>query len=131
MGRHQLKKDKQLSNPRRVAREVIAQASDGKKINLSKAMKNVGYAKNSRRIPKVVVTEKEDFKDEIFDFVKEMETERKLCLKELKDPKVRKKATYRDRIDAINKLTNNIQLVTGQTTSNEVMTIIWDDEGDK
>lgn len=122
-----IKADKVLSNPRRAAREVLKQVSDGKKINLGKAMKEVGYSKSTQCQPKSV-TKQDDFKDEVFNFVHEMEEERKQCLRELKDPKVRKKATYRDRIDAINKLTNNIQLVTGQTTSNETMTIVWGDE---
>lgn len=100
-----------------------------KKVSVAKAMRDVGYSK-SKSYSATDVKNSPDFQEELFDFVASMEEERKQCLRELKDPKVRKKATYRDRIDAINKLTNNIQLITGQSTSNESMTIIWGDEED-
>lgn len=110
------------------ALEVKKQIARGEKPNVYRAMLKVGYAKSSAESG--IAKNTKEYKQEMMDVEKAMEAEREQCFIELKDKNVRKTASYRDRIEAINKLTNQIQLLTGRKTSNDSLSISWESEED-
>lgn len=118
-----IKLNTKLSNPRRVAREIIKTASKGKLVNIEKAMKKVGYSPKSARTNQKRIKDNKDFQDEVFDFVSEMERLRTKAIIELNDPKLRKKMTGRDKIEEINTYSKQINLLTGGIT--EKVEIDW------
>jgi hypothetical protein len=114
-------------NRRRVAKEVIKQVMEGKKINISQGMRNVGYAKSTVNTKSPEVRKSVEFQEETMSFINQLEEIVQKDLKQLNDEKRRNKMTPRDNIESVDKLTKLKQLLTGGVTSNEKMTITWDD----
>jgi hypothetical protein len=108
------------------ALKVKEQIANGERPNLYRASLAVGYTESSARAGKARQTK--SYKDEMMDVTKAMENEREQCFKELAYKNVRKTASYRDRIEAINKLTSNIQLLTGKKTSNDNVSFSWEED---
>ena len=106
-----------------VAKEVLESLGKGKKINLGKIMRKNGYAGNTADNPKNV-TETETFKGIVNPVVLALEEERKKIIERLK--KTRNKAKYRDLIDGLDKVTKNIQLLSGGKTDNSGVQISWE-----
>ena len=98
-----------------VAKDISESVGKGKKIILGEILKKNGYSESTSKTPSRV-TETISFKEEINPVVRAMERERDAAIKMMS--KVRNKAKYRDFADAIDKLTKNIQLLTGGRTEN-------------
>lgn len=107
-----------------VAKEVLETVGRGKKVILGKIIKRHGYAKNTADSPKQVTNTK-SYKDIINPVVKAMERERDAILTRL--PKIRNKAKYRDLVDGVDKLTKNIQLLSGRATTNVTISSLLDE----
>ena len=98
-----------------VAKDISESVGKGKKIILGEILKKNGYSESTSKTPSRV-TDTASFKEEINPVVRAMERERDAAIKMMS--KVRNKAKYRDFADAIDKLTKNIQLLTGGRTEN-------------
>ena len=81
--------------------------------SLAAAMVKAGYSKRTARNPKTV-TETKEFKEAVDPFVEKMIKERDAAIARMH--KIRSKAKYRDLTDSIDKMTKNIQLLTGGDT---------------
>ena len=108
------------------ARKVKQQIASGEKLNCYKAMREVGYSESSAR--STLAKNTDAWKEEMKDMVKELEVERAKCLEEMKDQKLRNKASYRDRLETVKVSTNLIQLLSGRQTSNDQVTFTWSGE---
>lgn len=110
-------------NARAVAKDVIASIRKGQKVNKGKILRKHGYSKAMSLSPTKVTTTK-SYLEEIKPIVEQMEFERSEILKLL--PERRGEASYRDLIDATDKLTKNIQLLSGRETESHKISV--DDE---
>jgi len=90
---------------------------------VSRSMLEIGYKPKTAKNPKNL-TESKAFKKELKPLLQRLTDERDRAIKALKG-KI-SKAKYRDLTDAIDKLTKNIQLLSGGKTGREEMTIKWD-----
>ena len=100
-------------NAKAVAKEVSETLRKNKKVILGKIIRKKGYAKSTSEKPKLI-TETNSYKEEMKPFIDELIEERDRARKEMKS-KI-SKAKYRDLTDAIDKLTKNIQLLSGGST---------------
>ena len=99
-----------------VAKEVLENIGKGKRPNLGKIARKKGYAIHTADNPKLI-TETKSFKEVVNPIVQRWLKQRErltaaLETKDLTD------ASLRDTIDAIDKITKNIQLLTGGATEN-------------
>ena len=99
-------------NAKAVAQEVMEKVRNGKKINMQNIQKNHGYSPKSAKSMKAKRTK--TYKKEMRPIVEQLEAERQAVIKCL--PKARGEAKYRDLVNAIDKLTRNIQLMGGGAT---------------
>lgn len=106
-----------------VAREVLETVRRGKRPVLGKIIRKHGYAKTTSTVP-TQVTNTKSYQEGIAPIVEAMMNERDEVIKRMK--KIRNKAKYRDMTDALDKLTKNIQLLTGGKTDNSGMKISWE-----
>lgn len=106
-------------NARAVAKEVIKKVRKGEKINMQEIQKKHGYSAKSAKSMKVKETK--TFKTEIKEIVKAMERERARAIELLRARS--NKAKYRDLVDGLDKLTKNIQLLTGKETERNTLNI--------
>lgn len=97
-----------------VAREVVGTVGKGKRPNITKIAISKGYSPKTANAGKVQATK--TYKAEIAPLVQRLEEERDAIVKALKSK--RGKAKYRDLIDGLDKITKNLQLLTGGATSN-------------
>lgn len=111
-------------NAKNVALEVLETVGKGKKVNLGKIIKKNGYQKNTADSPKQV-TETKTYKETMKPVIDRWIEERDRLTKALSEKDLDKLA-YRDGIDAIDKLTKNIQLLNGGKTSNDGIQISWE-----
>ena len=119
-----IKKRNRISeNARAVAEEVRLKVSKGEKIVMGKIIKKHGYSDGISKQP-IRVRKTQSYQKEIKPIVDRLIIERDRAIKALKG-KI-SKAKYRDLTDAIDKLTKNIQLLSGGKTGREEMTIKWD-----
>ena len=88
---------------------------------VSKSMLEVGYKKNTAKNPKNL-TDSKAFKQELKPILDRLIDERDRAIKAMKG-KI-SKAKYRDLTDATDKLTKNIQLLSGGLT--EAVKVSWD-----
>lgn len=109
---------------REVAKEVLENLGKGKKISLRKIAVKKGYKQNTADNPKNI-TETKSYQDVISPIVKAMELQRQRALEAIGSRKLTKDKT-RDLVDLIDKLTKNIQLLTGGKTDNTGMQITWE-----
>lgn len=108
-------------NAKAVAREVSETLRKGGKVVLGKIIEK-HYSKSTSKSP-TVVTETKSYKEEMAPFIQAMIDEREAAIERMK--KMRNKAKYRDLTDSIDKLTKNIQLLTGGKTDNSEIKITW------
>lgn len=106
---------------REVAKEVLETIGKGKKPSVSKIAPKHGYKQSTADSGQVQATK--SYKNEIKPLVERLESERDKIIERLKV--TRSKAKYRDLIDGMDKVTKNIQLLNGGKTSNEAITIGW------
>lgn len=99
------------------AKAVAMEVSDaiGKKqpVDLGKIIRKQGYSKSTSKTPKRV-TETKSYKAVMKPIVEQLEEERQRAVELLKGQI--SKAKYRDLVDGVDKLTKNIQLLTGKET---------------
>lgn len=99
---------------------VIAIVENGR--NKGQALVKAGYSPNTAKAP-TKVTESKGFKEEMKPVLDRLIIERDRAIKAMKG-KI-SKAKYRDLTDATDKLTKNIQLLSGGKTDNQEMTVKW------
>lgn len=99
---------------RAVAREVLETVGKGKRPNVSKIAIKKGYSPKTAYAGRVQTTA--SYKKEIAPLITRLEEERDAIVEALK--KKRGKAKYRDLIDGLDKVTKNLQLLTGGSTAN-------------
>lgn len=99
---------------RAVARDVLESVGKGKIPNKTKIAIKRGYAPTTAGAGRV--TQTKTYQREIAPLVQRLEDERNAIVERLK--KTRNKAKYRDLIDGLDKITKNIQLLTGGATAN-------------
>lgn len=107
-----------------VAKEVLETIGKGKRPVLGKILKKKGYAKNTADNPKLV-TDTKSYRDVVNPIVKAMELQRQRALEAINSRKLSKDKT-RDLVDLIDKLTKNIQLLSGGKTSNDAIELSWE-----
>lgn len=100
-------------NARAVAKDVIEAVRKGVKVNLGDIIENHGYSKSISMKPRRV-TQTKSYIAEMQPLVDQLKDERQEIIKALK--KTRSKAKYRDLIDGMDKVTKNIQLLSGEET---------------
>ena len=117
-----------LSNRRQVAKNIKKQIDNGELINKEKAVLDAGYTKSTARSRTGDIVKSKQCQEELANIVEGLEEIRALDIKELLDPKLRKKMTQRDRIASIDVSTKNIQLISGKNTANESISVSWDND---
>lgn len=107
-----------------VAKEVLENIRKGIKPNLGKIIKSKGYSEATSTVPSLV-TETKSYREVINPVVEAMERERDRIIVALSKKNLSKEK-YRDMIDGLDKLTKNVQLLSGGRTSNESIKITFD-----
>lgn len=109
-----------------VANEVLATLGNNQIPNIEKIVKGKGYSKNTARAG--IVQKTKSYQSVIQPFVQKLIEERERAIDAMRG-KI-SKAKYRDLTDAIDKLTKNVQLLTGGATSNLAIGVkkLTDDE---
>ena len=107
-------------NPKRVARKVLEKLGNGELVNFGEIAREVGYADNTADNPKGIRDTKA-YQEEIAPFLNRMVTHRdkimlELEVKDLNDEK------HKDLVDSLDKLTKNIQLLSGGETERSGIT---------
>lgn len=97
-----------------VAKEVLGTIGKGKRPNITRIAVKKGYTYKTANSGQVQKTK--TFQNEIQPLVQRLEEERDAIIERLKA--TRDKAKYRDLIDGMDKVTKNIQLLTGGATEN-------------
>src|SRR5438552_2798723 len=110
-----------------VAHEVIATLGKSRRPVLSKIGRKKGYSPHTADTPKNI-TETKSYQSVMQPFVQKMVAERDRAIEAMAG-KI-SKAKYRDLTDSIDKLTKNIQLLTGGSTQNIAIGVkkLTDDE---
>lgn len=101
-------------NARKVAKKVLENLGKGKKIVLGDILKESGYADNTASNPKNV-TETKTFQEAVLPVVKRLEKERDRAIVALSNKDLTAER-YHDLVDGLDKLTKNIQLLSGGAT---------------
>lgn len=109
-------------NARAVAEEIIATLGKGGKVSVSAIARRKGYSKSVAKNPKQI-TETKSFQAVIKPVLERMEEERDRALA-LLEQRIGK-ASYRDAVDAVDKLTKNIQLLSGGVTENIAAKVVY------
>jgi len=119
-------KEKESPNAKAVARDAISMVSKGQKVNFQEIQKRHGYSHKSARSMKAIRTK--TYQREIKPLLERLEEARNDALNRL--PKKIGSARYRDLMDGVDKLTKNIQLLSGKPTENihNDLTDLSDDE---
>ena len=112
-------------NAKAVAREIIAKVRKGEKVNKGEILKNNGYSKYTSIKPKQVEKTKA-FQEEMRPVLQAMIEERDAAIAEMKIK--RDKAGYNDLTTAADKLTKNIELLSGGDTERvNINSYNWED----
>ena len=107
-------------NARAVARKVVKQITEGKKVRKCAIIKSQGYSQSIAEHPHKVTNTK-SYIDEISKTVDKLTVERDRAIGYL--PKRIKKASYSNLITGIDILTKNTQLLSGHSTENKAILI--------
>ena len=97
-----------------VAKEVLGTIGKGKRPNITKIAIKKGYTPKTANSGQVQKTK--TYQKELAPLITRLEEERDAIVEALK--KKRGKAKYRDLIDGLDKVTKNLQLLTGGSTAN-------------
>lgn len=119
-----LKKKKFLKEPTLKQRAVIAMLGNGGKTK-SKIMRKAGYSESMVKNPKKVF-DAPPIKDAVDKVITDLEEERRQIIESLKNK--RHKAGYRDLIDGLDKVTKNIELLSGRPTDRSGYVLSPDEE---
>jgi mevalonate kinase len=107
-------------NAKAVALEVSESIRKGKRINLGKIIESKGYSKQTANAPQRVTNTK-SYKEVIDPVIREMMKRRDEAIQGMLN--TMDQAKYRDFADALDKLTKNIQLLSGKETEHAAMTV--------
>lgn len=107
-----------------VAQKVSESIRKGKKVKLGEIIRATGYAISTSESPQIV-TQTKSYQEEISPVVERWIRQRDRLTESLENKDLDKE-TLRDTMDAIDKLTKNIQLLTGGKTGNERLEISWE-----
>ena len=99
-----------------VAQEVLETVRKGKRPNLGKIIKKNGYAETTSTVPSQV-TRTKSYQEIMNPVVKRMEKERERIMTALESKDLTEER-YRDLVDGLDKITKNIQLLSGKATNN-------------
>jgi phage terminase small subunit len=88
--------------------------------NVSKSMREVGYSKNFSKNPQTLL-ESDGFKEAAFDYLKELEEQKKMTIKRLKEEMP--EAKFGELSQHLDRVTKNIELLEGRNTENSGITI--------
>jgi hypothetical protein len=111
-------------NRKMVGRKVIEQILNKEKVNVSKAMRDVGYADNTIHAKTGEVVKSLEFQAETKDFLAQMEELIQNNIKHAKEKQ--KKASFRDSIETIDRLKKLSRDIAGVPTEQR-MTIKWEE----
>ncbi len=89
--------------------------------NISKSMREVGYSPAFAKNPKLL-TESDGYKEEAASFLYQMEKERDRLIRAMAGKDL-EKVQYKDMTGAVDKLTKNIQLLSGGDTERNTTSI--------
>lgn len=109
-------------NAKAVAEEVIATLGKGGKVSVSAIARRKGYSKSVAKNPKQI-TETKSFQAVIRPLLDRLEEERDRAISLLASRVG--KASYRDLTDSIDKLTKNIQLLSGGATETIAAKVVY------
>lgn len=112
-------------NAKAVAEEVLETMGKGKKVSVSAIARKHGYSHNTAKNPKQI-RNTQSYKKIVDPIIAKMIKERDAALAAMASK--RKKATYRDLSSGFDRLTKNIQLLTGGDTEKSKVTFGWEDE---
>jgi hypothetical protein len=103
-----------------VAHEVIKTVESGGRPVITTIAPKKGYSRRTAASGKIQKTK--SYRAEIAPLVQRLEEERDAVIKRMKA--VRGKAKYRDLVDSVDKLTKNIQLLSGRATENVAAKVV-------
>lgn len=109
------------SNAREVAKKVIEQVKSGKRPNIKEAALKSGYSSTTATKHAKQITEQKAYREVIFDFEKELD-ERIKDANEIMQKK-KGKATFRDGLEAMDKLKKLKRLINDESTENKKVNI--------
>lgn len=115
--------NKKSINAEAVAHEVIDKVRKGKKINMGEILKSKGYSNSVSKIPGKV-TKTKTYQDTMTPVIEAMTRERDRALR-LMESRV-EQAEYGDLVTAADKLTKNIQLLSGKDTEKGTVSFTWE-----
>jgi hypothetical protein len=107
-------------NAQNAAKEVINRIDKGEKVVMKEILGNIGYAENTQDNPKLV-TDTKSYKEVTEPFIKQLEKRRQSAVDKLDE--TIDKAQYHQLVEAIDKFTKNIQLLSGEDTERSVIKI--------
>lgn len=119
------KSSKRSINAQSVARDVTERVRKGQKVVIGEILRKRGYSESVSKSP-TKVTKTESFQEAISPVVQAMVSERDRIIKAMAEQKL-SKVKYRDLTDAVDKLTKNIQLLTGGATDRVMIGDILDE----
>lgn len=105
-----------------VAKDTLALVGKGKPIIMKEILRKNGYSEAMAKNPQKVTSTK-SYKEVIDPFLKSMKDARDKALK--RAIAMSNKASYRDAIDGLDKLTKNIQLLEGKATENVAARVVF------
>lgn len=104
-----------------VAKQVLETVRKGKRPNLGDIIEKNGYAKTTSTVPSQVTNTK-SYQEVIYPVVVQLEKERQRIINTITKKNIDEER-YRDLVEAIDKLTKNIQLLSGKETERQGVTI--------
>lgn len=113
-------------NAQNVAKEVSENIRKGKKVKLGEIIKRNGYSEQTSKAPQRV-TETKSYKEATLPIVEAMMRERNRLLNALSEKNLTREK-YRDMVDGFDKLTKNIQLLSGGATERSSVILDPDSE---
>lgn len=111
-------------NAKAVAREVLETLRKGKRVNKGEIIRKNGYSESTATVPNNV-TDTKSYQEVVRPVVERMIEERDEVIKAMKLK--RDDAHYNHLTDALDKLTKNIQLLSGEQTENSKITFGWEE----
>lgn len=101
-------------NAKQVARKVIEKVGKGKKVSVSKIAKETGYSNATAKNPQKI-TRTKSYQDEMEPVVNKMIKQREKILDQIAQVDLTDER-FKDLVDSVDKLTKNIQLLSGGET---------------
>lgn len=101
-------------NAKLVAKKVLEKAGNGETVSVSAIAREVGYKEGTAKNPQQI-TRTKSYQEEIMPVVEMMERERNRIMLALQSKDLDKER-HKDLVDSMDKMTKNIQLLSGKET---------------